>query len=97
MHFDLEHIGRTAIAVKLVKKKLDTKFSLSDDESYMLIENNIHFLQEKLESMGYDCTMSVTNTDVKRSFVDDFLKQDVKQRKSSGGKQILRYSFDVRA
>ena len=97
MHFDLEHLGSTDIAVKLVKKKLDTKFSLSDDESYMLIENNIHFLQEKLESMGYDCTMSVTNTDVKRSFVDDFLKQDVKQRKSSGGKQILRYSFDVRA
>ncbi|MDD6550414.1 MAG: flagellar hook-length control protein FliK [Lachnospiraceae bacterium] len=97
MHLDLEHLGSTDIAVKLVKKKLDTKFSLADDESYMLIENNIHFLQEKLESMGYDCTMSVTNTDVKRSFVDDFLKQDVKKKTSTGGKQILRYSFDVRA
>ena len=83
--------------MKLLKKQLDTKFSLSDDESYMLIEANIHFLQEKLESMGYNCTMKVTNTDVKRDFVDDFLRQDIKKKKSSGGKQILRYSFDVRA
>lgn len=97
LHFDLENLGSTDISVKLLKKQLDTKFSLSDDESYMLIEANIHFLQEKLESMGYNCTMKVTNTDVKRDFVDDFLRQDIKKKKSSGGKQILRYSFDVRA
>ncbi|MGN0240783.1 MAG: flagellar hook-length control protein FliK [Candidatus Weimeria sp.] len=97
LHFDLENLGSTDISVKLLKKQLDLKFSLSDDESYMLIEANSHLLKEKLESMGYSCTMKVTNADVKRSFVDDFLKQDVKQRKSSGGRQILRYSFDVRA
>lgn len=97
LHLDLENLGSTDIAVKLLKKQLDMKFSLADDESYMLIEANIHFLKEKLESMGYNCTMSVTNTDVKRSFIDDFLRQDIKKRKSSGGKQILRYSFDVRA
>ncbi|MQN00567.1 MAG: flagellar hook-length control protein FliK [Lachnospiraceae bacterium] len=97
LHLDLEHLGSTDISVKLLKKKLDTNFSLADDESYMLIENNIHFLQEKLESMGYNCTISVKNTDVKRNFVDDFLKQDVKTNKAKSGKQILRYSFDVRA
>ena len=47
--------------------------------------------------MSYNSTIKETNTDVKRDFFDDFLRQDIKKKKSSGGKQILRYSFDVRA
>lgn len=97
LHFDLENLGSTDISVKLMKKQLDTQFALSDNESYALIENNIHFLQERLESMGYNCTVSVKNTGVRRDFVDDFLKQDVKKKNTVSGKQILRYSFDVRA
>ncbi|MDD6381279.1 MAG: flagellar hook-length control protein FliK [Lachnospiraceae bacterium] len=96
LHFDLENLGSTDISIKLLKKNLDTKFALADDISYDLIENNIHFLQEKLESMGFTCNVTVTDADVKRDFVDDFLKQDVKQTKING-KQIMRYSFDVRA
>lgn len=96
LHFDLENLGSTDISIKLLKKNLDTKFALADDISYDLIENNIHFLQEKLESMGFLCNVTVTDADVKRDFVDDFLKQDVKQTKING-KQIMRYSFDVRA
>ncbi|MBQ1843717.1 MAG: flagellar hook-length control protein FliK, partial [Lachnospiraceae bacterium] len=96
LHFDLENLGSTDISIKLLKKNLDTKFALSDDISYNLIQNNIHFLQEKLESMGFTCNVTVTDADVKRDFVDDFLKQDVKQTKING-KQIMRYSFDVRA
>ena len=46
--------------------------------------------------MGFTCNVTVTDADVKRDFVDDFLKQDVKQTKING-KQIMRYSFDVRA
>ena len=96
LHFDLENLGSTDISIKLLKKNLDTKFALADDISYDLIQNNIHFLQEKLESMGFTCNVTVTDADVKRDFVDDFLKQDVKQTKING-KQIMRYSFDVRA
>lgn len=96
LHFDLENLGSTDISIKLLKKNLDTKFALANDISYDLIENNIHFLQEKLESMGFTCNVTVTDADVKRDFVDDFLKQDVKQTKING-KQIMRYSFDVRA
>lgn len=96
LHFDLENLGSTDISIKLLKKNLDTKFALANDISYDLIENNIHFLQEKLESMGFTCNVTVTDADVKRDFVDDFLRQDVKQTKING-KQIMRYSFDVRA
>lgn len=96
LHFDLESLGSTDISIRLLKKNLDTRFSLADDVSYQLIENNVHILKEKLESMGFNCNVSVTEEDVKRNFVDDFLKQDIKKT-SINGKQILRYSFDVRA
>ena len=96
LHFDLENLGSTDISVRLLGKKLDTKFSLSDRISYSLIENNIDLLKERLESMGYSCSLSVSGSEPKRDFLDDFLKQGVRSSRING-KQILRYSFDVRA
>ncbi len=93
LHFDLEHLGSTDIAVKLRNKKVKTEFFMDDDRSYRLVENNIHILQAKLESLGYDCQITVGKDDRKVDFVEDFLKQD-----SGANKQnVLRYSFDMKA
>ncbi len=96
LHFDLEHLGSTDISIKMKNRNVDTKFSMEDDVSFQLIEDNIHLLQEKLEELGYNCQIQVTGEGRKVNFVDDFLKQDVPKGNVSGG-EMLRYSFDVRA
>lgn len=92
LHFDLESLGSTDIAVKLAGKKLDTKFFLEDDISFQIVEKHLPELEERLEKIGYDCKLKVVNDSNKINFVEDFLKQD---SKTAG--TISRYSFDVRA
>lgn len=92
LHFDMENLGSTDIAVKLAGTKLDTKFFLEDDLSYNIVAQNLHILEERLTELGYNCKMTVENDSQKVDFVEDFLKQDVK---TAG--EIKRYSFDVRA
>lgn len=92
LHFDLEHLGSTDISVKMKDRNVQTVFYMEDDKSFELIQNNIHILQDKLDSLGYSCKIDVQNDEHPVSFVDDFLKQDQK----TGG-TIQRYSFDVRA
>ncbi|MBQ2575791.1 MAG: flagellar hook-length control protein FliK [Lachnospiraceae bacterium] len=96
LHFDLEHLGSTDISVKMKNKNVDTKFSMADDVSFRLIEDNIHILATKLEELGYNCRIQVTGDGKPVDFVEDFLKQDVPKGNVSGG-EMLRYSFDVRA
>nr|MCR5452064.1 flagellar hook-length control protein FliK [Lachnospiraceae bacterium] len=94
LHFDMEHLGSTDIAVKMKGKAVDTQFFMEDDASYELIANNIGILEKKLTDLGYNCNISVENSGHKVDFVEDFLKQDSPARGSAG---MQRYSFDVRA
>ncbi|MCR4998788.1 MAG: flagellar hook-length control protein FliK [Lachnospiraceae bacterium] len=92
LHFDLEHLGSTDIAVRLKNKDVKTQFYLEDEISFQLVQNNIHLLEEKLNNLGYHCQVDVINDSNDVNFVEDFLMKDVK----TGG-PIQRYSFDVRA
>lgn len=92
LHFDMDNLGSTDISVKLLGKKVDTKFFLEDDISFQLIEKHLPDLEEKLKALGYNASLTVENDSKKVNFVEDFLKQDAK---SAG--DIHRYSFDVRA
>ena len=92
LHFDLDHLGPTDIAVRLKNKDVKTQFYLEDEVSFQLIQSNIHILEEKLNNLGYHCTLDVINDSKSVNFVEDFLMKDAK----TGG-PIQRYSFDVRA
>ncbi|MCR5641643.1 MAG: flagellar hook-length control protein FliK [Lachnospiraceae bacterium] len=92
LHFDLEHLGSTDIAVRLKHKDVRTEFYLEDEISFQLIQSNIHILEEKLNNLGYHCSIDVINDSKNVNFVEDFLMKDAK----TGG-SIQRYSFDVRA
>lgn len=92
LHFDLEHLGSTDIAVRLKNKDVKTQFYLEDEISFQLVQSNIHILEEKLNKLGYHCQLDVINDGKSVNFVEDFLMKDVK----TGG-SIQRYSFDVRA
>lgn len=97
LHFDLEHLGSTDISIKMRHKNVDTQFYMEDPVSYELIENNIHLLEAKLNDLGYNCTIKVTNDSNKVDFADDFLKQDLPASAKQKTGSPLRYSFDVRA
>ena len=94
LHFDLEHLGSTDISVKMKNKKVSTDFYMTDDVSFELIQKNLPMLQEKLEKLGYSCSLNVNHDeeDKKVDFVEDFLKAGM-----SAGSGIHRYSFDMTA
>ena len=92
LHLDMEHLGSTDVSVKMHGKNVGTRFYLSDEASYQVVEAHVPLLQQQLEKLGYQCRIDVENEEKKVDLVDDFLKRD----KPAGG-MVHRYSFDMRA
>lgn len=93
LHFDMDHLGSTDIVVKLINRKVDTKFYMEDSESYELIMNNVDILRKRIEDKGFECNVNVVNESKKMNLVEDFLRHDDKGVSTP----VSRYSFDVRA
>lgn len=92
LHLDLDHLGATDVSVKMLHKKVDTKFYMDSDEAFELVKAHMPELEERLKLKGFDAKIYVENEGKKVNFLDDFLKKDVPP---TG--QLHRYSFDVRA
>lgn len=92
LHLDLGHLGSTDVSVKMLRKKVDTKFYMETDEAFDLVKAHMPELEERLRKKGFDAKIYVENEGKKVSFLDDFLKKDAPP---TG--QVHRYSFDVRA
>lgn len=92
LHFDMELLGSMDISVKMLQKEVTMNWYLEKEDTFQLLEDNLHLLSEKLEQKGYHCSMNVENASKKMNFVEDFLKADA----GTAG-QLHRYSFDVRA
>lgn len=92
LHLDLDNLGSTDISVKMLHKKVDTKFYMETDEAFELIKAHMSELEERLRKKGFDAKVYVENEGKKVNFLDDFLKKDAPP---TG--QVHRYSFDVRA
>ena len=92
LHLDLDHLGATDVSVKMLRKKVDTKFYMETDEVFALVKAHMPELEERLRHKGFDAKIYVENEGKKVNFVDDFLKKDAPP---TG--QLHRYSFDVRA
>lgn len=94
LHFDLDNLGSTDISVKLKGKNVDTKFYMENDESYELVKNNIHILNDQLSALGYNSKITVENDQKPVNLVKDVLEKDVSVSKTGS---LQRYSFDMRA
>lgn len=92
LHLDLDHLGSTDVSVKLLHKKVDTKFYMDTDEAFELVKAHMPELEERLRNKGFNAKIYVENEGKKVNFLDDFLKKDAPP---TG--QLHRYSFDVRA
>lgn len=93
LHLDMEHLGSTDVSVHMHKKKLKTDFFLKDDRSFALISEHMGELKAKLDALGFDAEINVSNEEKPVSFVKDFLEKDMPKSKD----MVHRYSFDVRA
>lgn len=94
LHLDLDNLGSTDVSVRMKDRDVSTDFYLADDTSYALVRAHLPQLEERLKKLGYTCRISVSNENRKVDFVEDFLKKD---QPSAGGRQLHRYSFDMRA
>ena len=92
LHLDLDNLGSTDVSVKMLRKKVDTKFYMETDEAFDLVKAHMPELEERLRKKGFDAQIYVENEGKKVNFLDDFLKKDAPP---TG--QVHRYSFDVRA
>lgn len=92
LHLDLDNLGSTDVSVKMLRKKVDTKFYMETDEAFNLVKAHMPELEERLRKKGFDAKIYVENEGKKVNFLDDFLKKDAPP---TG--QVHRYSFDVRA
>ena len=64
MHLDMDHLGPVDVYVAMDIKsggKVQTNFTVADDEILSFLEENIHILNERLNKRGYDlsCRMSL--------------------------------------
>ena len=96
LHLELENLGTTDVSIKMLENNVSTKFYLSDDAAYDLIEAHLPQLQERLEKLGYHCRVTIENREEKVDFVEDFLQKSQPATAASRG-MVHRYSFDVRA
>ena len=92
LHLDMDNLGATDVSVKMLRKKVDTKFYMETDEAFDLVKAHMPELEERLRKKGFDAKIYVENEGKKVNFLDDFLKKDAP---ATG--QLHRYSFDVRA
>ena len=64
MHLDMDHLGPVDVYVAMDLKsggKVQTNFTVADDEILTFLEENMHILNERLNKRGYDlsCKMSL--------------------------------------
>lgn len=91
LHLDMDALGSVDAFLKLKGTKLDTKFTLENDETYDLFEKHIDRLVQRLEAKGYNCEVQFDHGITEVDFVEDFLKQ------GQAVGNVTRFSFDVRA
>ena len=59
LHLDMENLGPVDVFVKLLDTKVTTNFYVADDAVLDLINDNIHFLNERLKKRGYTMQVSL--------------------------------------
>lgn len=93
LHLDMDNLGATDINVTMEKQTVTTQFSLSDEESMRIVEENLPLLKERLEKKGYHASFTVdTAAGIEEENPFDKVLETDKPQIS-----IKRYSFDVRA
>lgn len=92
LHLDMEYLGGTDISIYLKENKVQAKFSVFDQKSAAILEENIIQLSTSLEKKGYLLTAQIEKKEEEKTidFVEDFLEHGEQKR------ELKRFSFDIR-
>lgn len=93
LHLDMETLGAVDIKVCLFDGNVKTKFILKDEETIAFIEENMHFLNERLKKKGYSVVTEYEK--MKKAF--NVVNEMNEERNISAPQSLYQYSFDVRA
>ena len=93
LHLDMETLGPVDIKVSLFDGNVKTKFILKDEETIAFIEENMHFLNERLKKKGYSVVTEYEK--MKKAF--NVVNEMNEERNISAPQSLYQYSFDVRA
>ena len=91
LHLDMDNLGAMDILVTLKDKNVTTNFKVETEEILDYIEEHMDELTVALNRLGYTVNSQASVNDGKYNFKKDVIMEEVPP------KQILRYSFDVRA
>ncbi len=91
LHLDMENLGKVDVYVSMQGEKVSTNFKLEKEESLQLIEDNIHILNDHLESRGYSMQCELMLADKNINVIEELLADE------KGIQLLSQYSFDVRA
>lgn len=94
LHLDMENLGPVDVYVAMQQGRVNTRFTLRDDEMLDFLQEHIHILNERLEKKGYamNVEMSVREENSQEETpIERILHADKKAAASS------QYAFDVRA
>lgn len=93
LHLQLDYLGATDINISLKKNSVTAKFTLDDETSRNLVEDNLGELAERLEKIGYNVTIS-TELSEKKSQEFNAILPIISNNENAVS--IKRYIFDIR-
>lgn len=91
LHLDMEHLGPVDVYVAMQNQNVSTKFYLQDDSALDLIAENIHVLNERLNSRGYSMSCEFIAKEGEKSAMEEMLEAN------KNVSVLASYSFDARA
>lgn len=93
LHLQLDYLGATDINISLKKNSVTAKFTLDDEISRNLVEDNLGKLAERLEKIGYNVTISTELSEKKSQEFNAILPIT---SNNENAVSIKRYIFDIR-
>lgn len=93
LHLDMENLGPLDVYVAMQQGRVNTRFTVKDDEMLDFLEAHMHILNERLEKKGYvmHVEMSVREDNEKETPIERMVHADKKAA------VLSQYAFDVRA
>lgn len=96
LHLDMEHLGPVDVYVTMNQnQKVNTNFTLRDDEALDLVAKHIHILDERLAKRGYSMKANFQLKEEDAPEETNIMQEILSQNKNIS--VLSRTSFDMRA
>lgn len=94
LHLDMENLGPVDVYVAMQQGRVNTRFTVKDDEMLDFLQAHMHILNERLEKKGYAMHVEMSVRE-EGSAEETPIERLVHSDKKAAG--LSQYAFDVRA